>query len=236
MKKSARVLLLISLLLVLPVFLSACAKDLAADGQRELPGLVILIDPGHGDTDVGTIGALTGCYEKDINLTIALKLKTALEEKGVTVRMTRADDAPLGPADEGDIAQRKENDMQARENIIAEAGANLLVSIHQNAFEDPEVRGPQVFFLKYNDKSYGVEFAQAIQDALNAQILQEMPRDISYGNWRLLKQGSQPGCIVECGFLSNPEEELLLLDDAYQDKLVMAITAGIEAYVKQYGA
>ncbi|MDL2257845.1 N-acetylmuramoyl-L-alanine amidase [Eubacteriales bacterium OttesenSCG-928-K08] len=227
---------LISITLVLFCLLLCGCSSVVATGQRELLGLTILIDPGHGDTDVGTIGVSTGAYEKDTNLQIAKKLKLALEEHGVIVLMTREDDNPLGPADETDLALRKEADMLEREKIISEAKANLLVSIHQNAYDEPDVKGPQVFYLQYNNKSYGVEFAKSLQNALNNGLKPDSPRNVGSGNWRLLKQGKQPGCIVECGFFSNPEEELLLQQDDYQNKIVEALVKGIETYVKKYGA
>lgn len=219
------------------VTLTGCANSIMAGGQREMAGLTILVDPGHGDTDPGTIGPQTGVHEKDINLQIALKLKAALEAEGVHVVMTRADDRPLGDPGEQDISVRKESDMLAREAIIEETKANLLVSVHQNQFEDPSVKGPQVFYLKTPDgKSYGEAFANSLQDAINGEMRVENPRKTGAGNWRLLKKGNQPGCIVECGFFSNPEEELLLQTEDYQDQLVSAITKGIQGYVGRYGA
>ncbi|MDL2217243.1 N-acetylmuramoyl-L-alanine amidase [Christensenellaceae bacterium OttesenSCG-928-M15] len=229
-------ILALCVLLLFPAAVSGCASGSTTSGQRQMEGLMILVDAGHGDSDVGTIGPVSGVYEKDINLAISLKLQAALEEKGVNVVMTRISDAPLGTPEEEDVAVRKENDMQKREELIDGANANLLISIHQNQFDDPAAKGPQVFYLKYDDASYGVDFSKAIQNAVNRELRIENPRDVNFGNWRLLKKGNQPGCIVECGFLSNPEEELLLQDNDYQDQLVKAIVMGVEEYVKKYGA
>lgn len=211
-------------------------SSLPAGTQTEMEGLTIVVDPGHGDTDVGTIGVTSGVYEKDVNLAISLKLRAALEEKGVYVIMTRETDDPLGDPGEAKLDVRKEADMQKREEIIAGAQANLLLSIHQNSFEDPAVRGPQVFYLESNQKADGAKLAGAIQKAINEALKPDKPRSTGKGNWRLLKPGAQPGCIVECGFFSNAQDEALLQDEAHQDLLVGAIVAGVEAYVRRYGA
>ncbi len=209
--------------------------DMKAEEAQNVP--LIIIDPGHGDTDVGTIGPQTGRYEKEVNLEISMKLKNALEQQGFHIMMTRQSDDPLGPAEEPDIGKRKEADMRKREEMIDGAGADLLISIHQNRFDDPSVKGPQVFYLKNKSdgKEYGVDFARAIQSSLNETLGAEHPRSINPGDWRLLKKGSQPGCIVECGFFSNPYEEALLQQSEYQDKLVSAIAAGIGRYTGDSG-
>ncbi|MDL2236860.1 N-acetylmuramoyl-L-alanine amidase [Christensenellaceae bacterium OttesenSCG-928-K19] len=206
------------------------AGETASSGS--LAGSRIIVDAGHGDTDVGTIGPLTGRYEKEVNLEIALKLKAALEQKGVDVVMTRGDDSPLGPDEEQDVGVRKEADMQKREEIIENANADLFVSIHQNRFDDASVAGPQVLYLRTEGgQEYGTEFANAMQNALNEYLPIKKPRGINGGDWRLLKKGDQPGVIIECGFFSNPEEEELLQTGEYQNKLVTAILNGIENYL-----
>lgn len=228
---------LILVFVIIALLASGCAAPNAGGEKRDIEGIRVIIDPGHGDTDAGTTGASTGRLEKDVNLEISLKLNDALSAHGVEVVMTREDDAPLGPADETDVEKRKEADMQRREEIIENAAAQLLVSIHQNNFDDPNVRGAQVFYLhnKNDGKDYGVQFADEIQASLNNGPSAENKRKIGSGNWRLLKKGSQPGCIVECGFFSNPDEEKLLQTDEYQDQLVEAVVSGIDNYVKKYG-
>ncbi len=227
----------IAILIISALLITGCAPSEVGGEKRDMEGIRIIVDPGHGDTDAGTTGTTTGRLEKDVNLQISLKLEEALASRGVEVIMTRSDDAPLGPADETDIEKRKEADMQRREEIIENADAQLLVSIHQNNFDDQSVKGAQVFYLrnKNDGKDYGVQFAEEIQSALNDGPSAENPRNIGNGNWRLLKKGSQPGCIVECGFFSNEEEEKLLQTDAYQNSLVDAIITGIDNYVKKYG-
>lgn len=236
MRNKTIILCIVTCLMTLIIF--ACSPSLPVSGQRDIAGLTMLVDAGHGDSDVGAIGVTTGRYEKDVNLEISRKLKAALEQRNVIVIMTRESDEPLGPAAEQDVSMRKENDMQRREEIIENANANLLISIHQNSFEDPAVAGPQMFYLKHgdtNEEAY-VEFAQTMQSVVNSALNVPSPRNISFGNWRLLKKGNQPGVLVECGFFTNPEEEVLLQTEAYQDALVDALVQGIEAYVQKYGA
>lgn len=208
--------------------LGACGADTQETESAGIEGLKVVVDPGHGDTDVGTIGVSTGRYEKEVNLEIGLKLKEALEKEGVTVVMTRESDEPIAAADETDIAKRKEADMQKREQIITEAKADMYIGVHQNSFESAEACGPQIFY--YTDSSAGKQLAQCIQQAMNDALEIKEPRKVNFGRYRLLKPGGQPSVTVECGFFTNPEEEKKLQTDDYQDKVVAAIVDGIKYY------
>lgn len=199
-------------------------EDMDVSGVS-LSGKRIIIDAGHGAPDVGSIAASSGVEEKDINLAIAQKLKGILEAEGVTVIMTREGDDALN-AD-------KELDFQAREKIILESNPDMFVSIHQNEFTDnAEASGPQVFYVAQG--SVGKRLAVAIQDMLNYKLDPAEPRiplDVAY---RLLKTGTQPSCIVECGFLSNPDEEAKLVSEEYQQEMAQMVTDGIKLYVKRF--
>lgn len=208
--------------------LGACGADTQETESAGIEGLKVVVDPGHGDTDVGTIGVSTGRYEKEVNLEIGLKLKEALEKEGVTVVMTRESDEPIAAADETDIAKRKEADMQKREQIITEAKADMYIGVHQNSFESAEACGPQIFY--YTDSSAGKQLAQCIQQAMNDALEIREPRKVNFGRYRLLKPGGQPSVTAECGFFTNPEEEKKLQTDDYQDKVVAAIVEGIKYY------
>lgn len=198
--------------------------DLDVSGVS-ITGKKIIIDPGHGgDVPGGTTG-VSGKLEKDVNLEISLKLKNLLENEGATVIMTRDTDSALGDTWEAD--------MQARENIILENNADMFLSIHQNEFENESATGPQVFFVQQG--SIGKRLAVCVQEMLNYELDIETPRIALEAAYRVLKPGSQPSCTVECGFMSNPEEDLKLQDETYQNKIAQAITDGIKLYVKQYG-
>lgn len=190
----------------------------------------VIIDPGHGDSDVGTRGVSTDRLEKEVNLEIALKLKDILQQKGYTVIMTRDSDEPIAAANEPDAKVRKRADMEKRENIIKESNADIFVSIHQNFFDGGSgARGPQVFYHDRGAKGY--ELAQYVQDELNTRLGIKNPRDINSGDYQLLRPGNQASIIVECGFFSNPEEEKKLQKDDYQQTLAQAVGEGIEQYL-----
>lgn len=189
-----------------------------------LDGKKIIVDAGHGGSDVGCIGVETGRYEKEVNLEIAQKLERLLVDNGAEVIMTRTtDDA---------IAQTKEEDMAQREQIIKTSNADMFVSIHQNEFENKEAKGPQVFFVAQG--SVGKRLAVAIQERMNGRLDPDGERIALPVAYRLLKVGSQPSCIVECGFFSNPQEEKLLQEDEYQQKVANTILDGIKLYVKRF--
>ena len=192
----------------------------------------IIIDAGHGDTDVGTKGVSTGRLEKEVNLEIALKLRTVLEQEGYTVIMTRESDEPIAAANEPDAKKRKAADMKKREEIIRTANADAFVSIHQNFFEKGSgAAGPRVFCR--DREAAGYELAKYVQAALNEQLSIQNPRDVNTGDYQLLRPGSQASVIVECGFFSNPEEEQKLQKDDYQQKLAQAVASGIGQYLSE---
>ncbi len=189
-----------------------------------LKGRKIIVDAGHGGMDPGSTGTGTGRLEKEINLEIAIKLRNTLEGEGAQVIMTRMTDDAIGAT--------KEEDMLERERIIKTAKADMFISVHQNLFEKPEARGPQVFFVE--EGSVGKRLAVSIQEMMNDRLQIAQPRMALPVAYRLLKPGAQPSCTVECGFISNPDEEKLLQDPQYQQKLVNAVTDGVKLYVARF--
>ena len=189
---------------------------------------VIVIDPGHGGHDPGKVGS-QGVYEDEVNLKIAMKLKNYLEQSGATVTMTRMDDEYLeGP--NGNTHKRK--DMSYRKQVMNISEADVVVSIHQNAFTQPQVRGAQVFF--YKDSEDAKSLAKHVQEAIREFADSNNTRQIkSSQDYYILKVSEMPGVIIECGFLTNPEEEQLLISDAYQDKMAWAIYRGIVNYFEE---
>lgn len=202
----------------------AATVDLNVAGVS-LAGKRIIVDAGHGGSDAGCTG-VDGRLEKEVNLEIAERLKSALEAEGVEVIMTRETDDAIAPT--------KEEDMAERVRIIETSNADAFVSIHQNEYEGDDARtmtGPQVFYAYQGTK--GKKLAVAIQDMLNGTLEVDSPRmalDVPYD---LLKPGTQPSCTVECGFFSNPEEEQLLQTEEYQEQLAGIITDGIKLYFKR---
>lgn len=224
-KKHILELLMAGLLLVSFVFLSREA----AVASREMNGQkVIVVDAGHGGRDPGMLG-VNDLEEDGVNLAIAKKLKAQLEQRGYTVIMTREDENGL--YEEG-APNMKVQDLQKRISIIEESNALLTVSIHQNSYEDASVKGPQVFY--YEDSLEGERLAQAIQEKMNQELAPSSKRTAK-GNktYYLLKKSAGIVNIVECGFLTNPEEAKMLVTEEYQDKVAKAVTEGIQAYLEE---
>lgn len=192
----------------------------AATPRAAVGPYTIVVDAGHGGFDAGTQGPETGILEKDLNLSIALLLQKELESRGHTVIMTRRDGEAVGAS--------KEADLQQREAVIAGTPADALISIHQNWYEGA-ASGPQVFY--YPSSERGRAMAESLQSVLNQKLNIKEPRTVNAGNYRLLKAGAAPAVIVECGFLSDPTEERLLVQEAYQRRIVSAIADGLEAYL-----
>lgn len=193
--------------------------------QENVRRNLVVLDPGHGGRDPGKVGA-QGEQEKDINLAISLKVKERLEKDGMEVVMTREKDVML--ADE-DASNKKLEDLNNRIRIINERQPAVAVSIHQNSYSDASVKGAQVFYFTHSDK--GKQAAEAMQKEL-LEFDQEHTRKIKANDtYYLLKKTEVPTVIVECGFLSCPEEAALLTDEAYQKKLAEAIAKGIESWV-----
>lgn len=224
MKKHIVELIMGCLLLICFYYLSREAAAVSVEMNQKQ---IIVVDCGHGGMDPGMIG-LEGLKEKDVNLAIGLKVKSALEKKDFQVVMTRETD--VGLYDE-DSNNKKVQDMQKRIFLIQEVKPVLTVSIHQNSYEDPGVKGPQVFY--YRDSVKGEELAEIIQEKLNDYLEVERPRQAK-GNttYYLLKRSPGILNIVECGFLTNPEEAGKLLQDDYQEKVAAAVADGVEEYIK----
>lgn len=189
---------------------------------------VVAIDPGHGGGDPGMIG-VDNLKEKGINLEIARKLERVLTEKGYRVVMTRKEDQGLY---DPSALNKKAQDMQRRIALLEEVSPVLTVSIHQNSYSDSSVRGPQVFY--YESSQEGKKLAQAVQEEMNQKLLPQRPRQIK-GNtsYYLLKRSKGTLVIVECGFLTNPEEAELLQKEEYQQKVAGAVADGIESYLNR---
>lgn len=202
------------------------ARASAETGEKKQDNRTVVVDPGHGGKDPGMTGA-GGLEEKGINLEISLKLRDILEKQGFNVVLTR--DTDRGLYDE-DASGKKLQDLQRRTELIRKAEPLLTVSIHQNSYSDPDVKGPQVFYFQGSDE--GKSLAEAVQKSLNEKLEITDPRSVK-GNssYYLLKKSPSVTVIAECGFLTNPSEVEKLQDEAYQYKVAEALAEGIEAYL-----
>lgn len=213
-----RYISMLSLLFITIIFLSLPITVFSEKIQDEH---IILIDPGHGGIDGGA-KTKSGTIEKDINLDISLKLRDCLKEKGYKVYMTREEDKELD--------SKKVNDLSQRCRLKKDTKCDIFISIHQNMFQQPSCFGAQVW---YSDNENSKLLAESIQGSMKSVIEDNNKRipKAAKNQYKILRDGYEGGCIiVECGFLSNPEEEKKLKNDNYQNKIVEGITLGIEQY------
>ena len=187
---------------------------------------VVVIDAGHGGSDGGVKGINSGISEAEINLLVAYNLKSIFEDNGIRVVLTRSGKSVL----DGESGT-KQDDFNKRKKIILDTKPDAVVSIHQNKFPDSRRRGAQVFFNPHS--SDGKALAVAVQQKLNELNMEKVGRTFSAlkGDYYLLNCSEYPSCIVECGFLSNTEDEKLLTDSEYRQLLSKSIADGIYQYL-----
>lgn len=192
------------------------------------PKYTIVIDAGHGGRDDGSTG-VTGIKESDINLKIAKTLKVYLETLGIKVVLTRADGNGLYDANATNF---KASDMAKRIEIIDNAKADMVISIHCNSYKNSSESGAQAFYQE--DDENGKKFAEDIQSQLINQL--NGARDsANKGDFYILKESKTTAVLIECGFLSNPNEEKLLNSTNYQNKVAYAIMCGVVKYFELCG-
>lgn len=225
---------LIALLFLLTIALYSLS---IAASEADTPALggqstqkTILVDAGHGGEDPGAVSDYSGIREKDINLNIALKLKELLEKENFKVLLTREEDRLEYNSDTSNIVQKRREDLTRRKKMMDESGANIVVSVHLNKFPQTKYFGAQTFFPANSPES----------QRLAMDIQRSIRESVDSGNTRealvkkepiiILKDNKTTTAIVECGFLSNPEEEKKLGTVEYQEKLALAIKAGVVKY------
>lgn len=228
MREKLRITAVIGCLLVLIIICYNAGEKLQGyilkgretSGSVSGSGTLIVLDAGHGGIDAGKTG-VNGAQEKKINLEISLKIKNLLVEDGVSVVMTRSDDDRLGDTQKADLKERV--------RIMNEEQPVLAVSIHQNSYERAGVRGPQVFY--YTDSDTGRSAAKILQEELNQVDPAHSREEKGNNSYYILKNAEVPVVIIECGFLSNPEEAEMLATDEYQDTVAGAVAEGIKKYI-----
>lgn len=226
--KIAMVILVVAMAIVmLPDY-----DELSVKVQQNSRADVLVIDPGHGGMDGGAESS-AGVSEKNLNLAIALQLKSLAENDGWEVVMTREDDRGLYKEDEKrTIRSKKTEDLLARKKIVEKARPLAAVSIHLNSFkQDKTVKGAQTFYPSGGDADIvekSKALAESIQEELVASIQDGTDRQaLGKRDVLIFKNPAAPMVIVECGFLSNTQEAKLLEDEAYQKKIAEAIYEGI---------
>lgn len=188
----------------------------------------VVIDAGHGGEDGGAV-SLTGVPESGINLEIALRLNDLMHLLGYETRMIRSTDTAVYVAGET-IAQKKASDLKERVRVVNETENAILVSIHQNTFPDGRYSGAQVFHAATPGSR---ELAEGIQQALVEVVNPGSRRQCKAAAGIYLMENIRcTGILVECGFLSNPEEEAALRQAAYQKKLCCVIAVTLSRYLE----
>ena len=188
---------------------------------------VIIIDAGHGTPDEGA-ESNNGVTEADINLKIALKLQSLLEQSGAEVILTRSDENAIYDLDKKTLREKKVSDIHNRVKIGNSSSADIFVSIHLNKIPQSQYWGWQCF---YNQNKRSKELAESLQNNLNEAMQKENKRvAMKLDTIYIMKNVEIPISIVECGFLSNEEEEKALQQDGYQNKLAWGIYNGIMDY------
>lgn len=200
----------------------------AAESSGPLAGLTVLVDAGHGGYDGGARCRDSLIWEKELNLAVALEVEQALTRQGAVVIMTRREDADLCQEPRPAGLTKKRQDMQNRIALAKENKVGMVLSIHMNEYRDRKESGPQVFYREGSDS--GRLLAGCIQEAMVSLLQPSKVRSAMAGDYFIL-QLDVPSVLVECGFISNPEEEKLLLTADYQARLAEAIAAGVEEYL-----
>lgn len=191
-----------------------------------LSGKIILIDPGHGYPDPGA--GPKDAVEKDIALSVSLKMKDYLQQQGALVVMTRETDTDLADPGLKGYSKRKAQDLKRRVEMINDPQVDFFLSVHLNAIPEPQWRGAQVFYApQYMENKRAAKFIQSeLRRNLENTDREAKPMNSTY----MLKNAKKPGVLVEIGFLSNPAERENLKSEKYQEKVAASIYNGILRY------
>ena len=187
-----------------------------------LLGKIIYLDAGHGGKDCGAIK--NNIYEKDINLILVKKLEKELIKKGAIVYLTRNDDYDLAHEN---VKYRKRSDLTNRAKLINNSDSDIYLSIHLNSSTNSTWRGIQIYYDDNNKNNL------VLAKALNKEFesFSKLTRKIKKeNNYYMYKQIKKTGILIEAGFISNPNDNHLLRNKDYQDKLINVIVKGIENY------
>ena len=202
----------------LPLAIKSKKKFRTGDGIK---GKIITLDPGHGGSDPGAIGA-SGLKEKQITLEIGMRLKELLEKEGAKVYMTRTTDKDVYSANASDRAE-----LQARVNVAEKNNSDLFISLHINSSVNKNVGGFSSYYYPKTD--YDLKIAQAIQNKF-AKNFGVDNLGVRQANFYVVKRCSMPATLLEMCFISNPKEEKLMKGKWFQKKTARLIVEGVKDY------
>ncbi len=226
LRKGSKTLLLLAALLTLCALYGGLRTDevvtVTADLDADTPKeKLIILDAGHGGEDGGCVG-YAGTVEAGLNLEIAELVRQMLEQRGMRVVMTRENENALGLTKNADMAERK--------RVLNTEGATLCVSIHLNAFTDRAVSGPMAFYMKGSEK--GKRLAELVIKCI-CEAVEHPLRTANPGDYFVIRECESPAVLVECGFISNAEEEKLLNTPQYRQKMADGIVKGLVEFLQE---
>lgn len=229
MKKSLTVILAFCLTLTFSFcFNLTLNKVKYVESRKQFQKPTVVLDAGHGGKDCGTVSS-SGTLEKDINLAIVNKLYDFLCFSGIKTVRIRSEDTEYYPPK----SNKNKSDLYNRLDFVNSIENSVLVSVHQNHYEDESQWGMQVWYTA-NEKSSKI-LADNILNSTKSLIQPDNQREnkVSDSSYYILYKATVPSVMVECGFMSNTEENLKLQDSGYQNKLSYSIMLGIEKYLSE---
>jgi N-acetylmuramoyl-L-alanine amidase len=205
--------------------------DAIAPAFSGAQGRIVVIDAGHGGEDCGAIG-INGKYEKDLNLEMSRILGGYLQKAGYAVVYTRTEDKMLYTEDQNIKGFRKIYDLKNRVAMANDFPDAIFVSLHMNSFAEEKYSGLQVYYSVGNEESYSL--ASAVQNRVISDVQPNNNRRVKEGkNIYLMEKLRCTSVLIECGFLTNPEESRLLCEKEYQKILSFSIVCGIIEYIER---
>lgn len=205
------------------VFSISLPKVTAVVKDLNLLGKTIILDAGHGGVDAGAQNGKI--IEKELNLILVKKLEKELVSRGSTVYLTRTNDKDLSTT----TVNRKRNDLYNRAKYINDISPDMYVSIHLNSTTSSNWKGFQVFYTNKNKENKLIASTITEHISQNISNVREIKQDNTYYMYKYI---TSPGILIEAGFISNPNENYLLRQEWYQDKLIKLIVDSIEIYFK----
>ena len=228
-RRGYRVWIIITAIALLSCSIPAAYDAFQLPSSSPLFGKTFVLDAGHGGQDAGChVGDIR---ESDLALAFTLRVGALLEQAGCMVVYTRTDqDGLCGPDGRWD----KQDDMRRRAEIIQNAQPDAVLSFHMNTFSTPQT-GAQIF-IQQPVRDGCAELAEAVRDALQQQLMPENTRQVKQGDYYILRKSPGLGILIECGFLNNPQELVLLQDPSWQDRFAVAVCSALSSFFATYQA
>lgn len=231
-KKQHLIIIAVFLCLMVIVLVGINSLNTMETIALPLEGKVILIDPGHGGIDAGAVA--NDAVEKEINLKISKILQEYIEESGGIAILTRTEDSNTADPLRAKGISQKMSDLKERKNDIDDFDADMFISIHMNKFQQSQYKGAQVFYTD-DESGESKKLGEIIQQAIKDTVDDDNNRKAkpSGKSIYVLKGNTIPSALIECGFLSNPQEAALLKTEDYQRRIAWGIYLGIVRFLSR---